>query len=106
MHRYSLTKWNCYEEKWLFIRHNPYPVFPKLSSKILTGEVILTKAYIINRLPTKVLGNRTLYATPLLVYPNVRTINNLTPQVYDFPVFVHVPNHNKSKLDPHAIVCF
>ena len=58
------------------------------------GEVILTIAYLINRLPSKPLKHRTPLSCLLVVFPKVRTLNSLPPKVFGCTTF-----------DPKALKC-
>ncbi|KAH9697911.1 retrovirus-related pol polyprotein from transposon RE1 [Citrus sinensis] len=61
--------------------------------------------YLINRMPTRVLK----YQSPLeyftLIYPSSRVTSNIQLRVFGCSVFVHVPNHLRSKLDPRSEKC-
>ena len=49
------------------------------------------------------------YSTPLecfqKIFPLSRMYSNLPLKVFDCIVFIHLPNHNQSKLDPRAKKC-
>lgn len=73
--------------------------------KYLWGEAVLTAAYLINKMPTKVLK----YKTPLdclkEFFPTTRLFSDLPVKVFGCTVYVHVPSQFRSKLDPRAIKC-
>ena len=73
--------------------------------KYLWGDAVLTACYLINRMPTRVLK----YQSPLeyftLIYPSSRITSNIQLRVFGCTVFVHVPNHLRSKLDPRSEKC-
>ena len=86
------------------------------------GEAILTSAYLINHLPSKILKFRTSLAVLLDVFPHharvlnsltprvlgcivFGVLNSLTPRVFGCTVFVHQNPSTPSKLDPKAIKC-
>ena len=73
--------------------------------KYLWGDAILTACYLINRMPTRVLK----YITPLQCltnsFPDNRITSELPLKVFGCTVFVHLPSHLRSKLDPRAEKC-
>ena len=73
--------------------------------KYFWGEAFLIASYLINKMPTRVLK----YSTPLecfnKVFPMSRIHSNLPPKVFGCTVFVHIPSHSRSKLDPRAEKC-
>ena len=80
-------------------------IFHQNVSKIYWGEVVLTTTYMINRLPSRVLGFKTPMETLSQFYPNLSTTNHLIPRIFGCSAFVHVHSHNRGKLDPRAIKC-
>lgn len=68
----------------------------------LWGEAILHSAYLINRLPSRVLK----FQTPVQVfqehYPTSKLLTNIPLKIFGCLVFVHNQNPSKSKLDPRA----
>ena len=70
----------------------------------LWGEAVLTASYLINRMPTRVLN----YITPLecfkKYFPESRIQSNLPLKIFGCTAYVHIPNKNRSKLDPRADV--
>ena len=79
-------------------------MFQMCVPKYLWGEVVLTVAYLINRLPSRVLN----YQSPLDVlkhaFPTMRLYSNLPLKVFGCSVFVHKPKVT-SKLDPKSDKC-
>lgn len=73
--------------------------------KFLWGDAILTACYLINRMPTRVLK----YITPLAClkesFPYCRVTSDLHLKVFGCTVFVHIPTHLRTKLDPRAEKC-
>ena len=73
--------------------------------KYLLGEAVLIAAYLIDRMPTRILK----YTTPLdclkLVFRNFKLQEGLTLKVFGFTVYVHIPAKFRSKLEPRAEKC-
>ena len=67
------------------------------------GEVVLTTTYMINRILSRVLGNKSLIEILKSFYPHFRTSNGLTPRVFGCTAFVHVHSQHRDKLDPRVI---
>lgn len=69
------------------------------------GEAVLTSAYLINRLPSKILG----FSTPIQrfqkCFPNQRILNSLAPRVFGCTAYVYNACPSRGKLDPRAIKC-
>ena len=80
-------------------------LFQQNIPKSYWGEVVLTSAYVINRIPSKVLGCKSPLETLSQFYPNIRSSFNLAPRVFGCTSFVHIHNHNQGKLDPRALKC-
>ena len=59
----------------------------------------------INRIPSRVLDNKSPVEMLKSFYPHFRTSNGLTPRVFGCTTFVHVHNQHRDKLDPRAIKC-
>lgn len=67
-------------------------------------EAVATAVYLINRLPTKALQLK----TPLQVLSKTAQIPlplTLKPRIFGCSVFVHIPKHERTKLDPCAVKC-
>ena len=69
------------------------------------GEVILIASYLINRMPTRFLKYSTLLECFQKIFPLSRMYSNLPLKVFGCIVFVHLPNHNRSKLDQKVFGC-
>ncbi|KAK8934710.1 hypothetical protein KSP39_PZI014426 [Platanthera zijinensis] len=67
--------------------------------KFYWGDAVMTAAYLINRLPTRVLGKSTPLDT--LRVPPTR----LPPKVFGCVCFVYIHQPRPSKLDPRALKC-
>ena len=67
------------------------------------GEAVLTATYLINRLPSRVLG----FQTPLQIfaktYPNSHLISHIPSRIFGCTVFVHIHAQHRSKLDPRFV---
>ena len=70
--------------------------------KYLWGEVILTATYLINRVPSKILGFKPLLEIFQNIYLTSRLTSSLPLKIFGCIVFIH--NHGKGcgKLDPRA----
>ena len=69
------------------------------------GEVVLTTAYLINRLPFKVLKYQTALHNLTSIFPYVRILNNLPPKVFRCEVYVYQTSPNRHKHEPRALKC-
>ena len=68
------------------------------------GEAVVSAAYIINRIPSSILN----FQTPLqTLHHRIQTpqIPNLEPRIFGCVVFVHLHDHQRSKLNPRAEKC-
>ncbi|CAL2225380.1 unnamed protein product [Prunus armeniaca] len=68
------------------------------------GEAVLSAAYLINRIPSSILN----FQTPLqTLYHHIQIPHpkNLEPRIFGCVVFVHLHDHQRSKLDPRAEKC-
>ena len=73
--------------------------------KLLWGEAVLTKAYLINRMPSRVLKFQTPCQTLLKPFPTTRLISTVPPKIFGCSVFVHINQRYRSKLDPRSLKC-
>ncbi|XBI69219.1 hypothetical protein VPH35_048321 [Triticum aestivum] len=68
--------------------------------KFLWGEAVKTAAYLINRMPSRVLGHKTpiecLYGSNSFIVP---------PKIFGCTCFVHDYRSSAGKLDPRAVKC-
>ena len=69
------------------------------------GEAILTSAYLINRMPSRVLNFHTPLSMLLKIYPNTPLVSNLPLKTFGCVTYVHVLGPNWSKFDPRALKC-
>ena len=74
-------------------------------SKSYRGEVVLIATHLINRLPLKVLENKTPLDTLSKFFPHFHNFNKLSPNVFGYVWFVHIYPPNSNKLDPRAQKC-
>ena len=68
--------------------------------KIFGPQGVLTAAYLINRLPSKILNFKSLYEVL-----KDRQINLSHLRVFRCTCFVHIQAPNRDKLDPKATKC-
>ena len=69
------------------------------------GEVVLTAAHLINKLPSKVLDDKTPKNLFSKFFPDFKTINHLTPRIFGCVSFIHNHSHHKGKFDSRALKC-
>ena len=69
--------------------------------KTYWGEAVLTAAYLINRLPTRVLGKK----SPVELLTQSFSLFPIPPKVFGCVCFVHNHSPVRKKLDPRAIKC-
>jgi hypothetical protein len=77
------------------------------SSKVpnyMWGEAVLTAAYLINRMPSKVLNFQTPIDTFKECFPSTRVSTDLTLKIFGCSAFVH-EHKNVGKHEPRAIKC-
>ncbi|XP_070668960.1 uncharacterized protein [Malus domestica] len=75
-------------------------IFQDITTKKTIGEGVLTAAYLINRLPSKILN----FKSPYKVLKD-RQINLSHSRVFGCTCFVHIQAPNRDKLDPRAAKC-
>ena len=80
-------------------------MFTRHVLNIFWGQAVLTTAYLINRMPSRVLNFQTPSHMLLNFYPNTRIISTIPMKVLSCSAYVHIHSHNRSKLDPKAIKC-
>ena len=73
--------------------------------KLFWGEAVLTAAYLINRMPSRVLKFQTPCQTLLKSFPTTRLISIVPPKIFGCSVFVHINQQHRSKLDPRSLKC-
>ena len=80
-------------------------MFARTVPKFFWGAVVLTIAYLIHKMPTKSLNSKALIDTLKQHLPHINCLGSLPPEVFGCIIFVHIPNKNRSKLDPEATKC-
>ncbi|RVX04964.1 Retrovirus-related Pol polyprotein from transposon TNT 1-94 [Vitis vinifera] len=73
--------------------------------KLFWGQAVLTAAYLINRMPSRVLKFQTPCQTLLKSFPTTRLISTIPPKIFGCSVFVHINQQHRSKLDPRSLKC-
>ncbi|RDX66851.1 hypothetical protein CR513_54342, partial [Mucuna pruriens] len=69
------------------------------------GEVVLIATYMINRLPIRILDNKSPIEVLNKFYPYFRTSNGLILRIFECTTFVHILKQHRDKLDPRAVKC-
>ena len=67
-------------------------------------EAITTATYLTNHLPTKSLHFQTPLAT-LNTFTTIPSSHSLSPRIFRFVVYVHLPSRVRSKFEPRAFKC-
>ena len=80
-------------------------LFQQNVPKSYRGEAVLTSTYVINRIPSRVLGFKSPLEILSQFYPDIRSSFNLALGVFGCTSFVHIHNYNWGKLDPRALKC-
>src|ERR1044072_2434122 len=73
--------------------------------KFYWGEAVLTSAYLINRLPSRVLSGVSPVQAMTSFFPSVPIMSCLQSHVFGCSAFVHVHSPHRGKLDPRDIKC-
>ncbi|RVW73427.1 Retrovirus-related Pol polyprotein from transposon TNT 1-94 [Vitis vinifera] len=73
--------------------------------KLFWEQAVLTAAYLINRMPSRVLKFQTPCQTLLKSFPTTRLISTVPPKIFGCFVFVHINQQHRSKLDPRSLKC-
>jgi hypothetical protein len=68
------------------------------------ADAVATSVHLLNRMPSKVLEFKTPLHT-LSTYVSLPTMLMIPPRVFGCVAFVHLPKHQRTKLDPCAIRC-
>lgn len=63
------------------------------------GEAVLTSAYLINRIPSLVIGNVSPVQFMISLFPSVSIIQSVESRVFRCVAFVHVHKQHRTKLD-------
>jgi len=69
------------------------------------GEAVLTAAYLINRVPSRVLDGQSPIEFISSFFPSVPFLSSLHSRVFGCVVFVHIHSQFHGKLDPRAVKC-
>ena len=80
-------------------------LFEKQVPKDYWGEAVLTAAHLINRLPSRVLGNKTPISVLSQFYPEFNKSNHFPPKIFGSVSYVHIHTQNRGKLGPRAVKC-
>ncbi|CAN1319888.1 Retrovirus-related Pol polyprotein from transposon TNT 1-94 [Linum perenne] len=80
-------------------------MFSKNVPKYLWGDAVLTAAYLINRLPSKVLNFQTPIQVFKTCFPHQRLLNELPLKVFGCTVFVLLPQQSRTKIEPRSRKC-
>ena len=78
-------------------------MFQSNGPKHYWGEVILTTTFLINRMPSRVLGFLTPIHVFSQVFPHNRLVSNILLRIFGYTSFIHVHSQNRTKLDPRAL---
>lgn len=62
----------------------------------------MTSTYLINKMPSRVLGFKTPFSMFKTYFPTSRLTIYLSLRAFGCSIFVHVHDHNRSQFDPHA----
>ncbi|RVW57690.1 Retrovirus-related Pol polyprotein from transposon TNT 1-94 [Vitis vinifera] len=73
--------------------------------KLFWGQAVLTAAYLINRMPSRVLKFQTPCQTLLKSFPTTRLISTVPPKIFGCSIVVHINQQHRSKLDPRSLKC-
>lgn len=81
-------------------------LFTSNMPKYFWGEAVLTAAYLINRMPSRVHKFQSPHQVLLKIYPHTKFISSDVPiRVFGCSAFVHNHYTDRSKLDPKSIKC-
>ena len=75
-------------------------MFARNVPKHLWGDAVLTTTYLINQMSSEVLNFQTPIRTLKECYRHLSIFNSLPLKVFGSSVFVHVPDKDRSKLEP------
>ncbi|CAH9126355.1 unnamed protein product [Cuscuta epithymum] len=73
--------------------------------KYLWGDAVLHATYLINRMPSKVVGFKTPISILQECYPTTRLISTLPLKIFGCTVFIKNPDKTASKFDPRGTKC-
>ena len=69
------------------------------------GEAVLTAAYLINRMPSRLLNFQAPCQELLEIYPNAFLVSSIPTRIFGCTVFFHIHQQQRSKLDPKFVRC-
>ncbi|KAE8668064.1 putative ion channel POLLUX-like 2-like isoform X2 [Hibiscus syriacus] len=98
------AKWNAERKNRHLLDVARSLMFSTHVPKHFWGEA-LTAAYLINRMPSRILNFQSPCQTLLQFLPNTRLINTIPFKVFGCSAFVHVHQHKRDKFDPRALKC-
>ena len=74
--------------------------------KYFWGEAVLTAAYLINRMPSRVLNFETPCQKLLTIFPHIQIVSkNIPTKIFGCTASVQIHQQFRSKLDPKSIKC-
>ena len=68
-------------------------------------DALLTSCFLINRMPSKILGFQTPFSVLQKSFPELKIFSELDLRIFGCIAFVHNHNINHSKLDPRSFKC-
>lgn len=83
-------------------------MFDRNIPKHFWGDAVLNlliAAYLINRMPSKVLNFQTLIGTLKECYPHLSVFSSLPLEVFGSTLFVHVPSKDKFNFNLKTVKC-
>jgi hypothetical protein len=67
------------------------------------GEAVLTAAFLLNRMPSRILSFKTPIENLTKYYPHTKLVNNIPLKIFGCTAFVHIHSQNRSKIGPRAV---
>lgn len=102
MYVHPATKWGYQKEKSSF--KVARTLLLNVFSRIILGEAIMTDAYLIYRIPSRILGNDCPVESLVPPLPSIPRMQFLESWVFGCGAFVHIHPH-KNKLNSLALQC-
>jgi len=99
---YTTTKWHCWKINKHLLEMTPAFLYV---SKSYWGKVVVTIAYLVNQLLSRILYVLGPIESMSSFIPYVPFLLGLHNWVFWCVVFVHIHNYFRRKLDPRAIKC-
>lgn len=99
------TKWDSRKKNRYILNVTHTLLFPNNVSKYFWGEAVLTTAYLISCVPSKVLRNKSPVQMLSEFYPDFLKHCKVLPRTFGRVAFGHIHNQNRSTLDPRAVRC-